>query len=124
MIACTDQGANSIEPGNKATWDFCFQEALAVSGVIDTLKEGEGGWVRGTRRIQGISQVLEGDVAVPDDLAISVQILRGVVVGECWVREEAGVEALCLDSDGEGGAGSNRLAKLGFEDNSRNHVRG
>lgn len=54
----------------------------------------------------------------------AAQCLRSSVVGVCRVGEGASLEVGNLNLDVESGIGSNILARLRGDDNSRNHICG
>ena len=60
-------------PDNDAAYAIAAKLAkdLAdVPGVVDSLKEGECVWIWGCGGLQAVSEILDGDVSVADDLAV------------------------------------------------------
>lgn len=101
MVGCRSKSADTVVTRRKATSDISRQETLAVTRVVDTLEESELSWVRRRSGVQGVSEILNGDVSVADDLALRVELLRGGVVGSVSVGEAASLEVLSLDCDRE-----------------------
>lgn len=90
---------NLIRPSRKSTRNHRRQNAV-LRGLVQTLEEREHRRVRhgcGTET----RELLDDDVGVSDDEPLAVELLRcGVVVG-VGVDEEAGVEVLDGELDGE-----------------------
>ena len=61
-------------------------------------------------------------MAVPDDVAVLVQVLRRRVVVGAGVHEEPRAQVAGLDGHGEGGVGGEAVAGLGRGDDGGDHV--
>lgn len=81
MVPRRDHCAHAVDARGQATGNLSLEGALAVALVINTLEVGELGRVGHFERAQA-ADILDRDVAVTDDVAALVQVLRRrVVVG-------------------------------------------
>ena len=95
VLGC-NHGADAVRAGRKSAVDHCLQKTLAIAGIIDTLEEGKFARVGWGARVQR-ADVLDGDVAVANDVSVIVKVLgRRVVVGR-RVDKVAGLEMNRLD---------------------------
>ena len=122
MVGGTDHGADTVVAGRETAGDGGLELAVAVTGIVDTLEEDELRGVGGVVRVQGVAEILDGNVGVTDDLAGAVEILGRGVVGGVRVGEGAGREVAHLDGDVELLVGLDVLVVLGVLEDGRHHV--
>jgi len=80
MVGGSIDGAETVEAGRDALVDGHSHDSVTVSGGVNTLEECEGQGVKGLSGI-GRRQRLDHDVSVPNDNALSIDLLgSGVVV--------------------------------------------
>lgn len=122
MVGSTGHGADTVVTSGETTSDSGAQASVAVTRVVDTLEEGE---LRGIQRLvrgEGVTQVLDGNVSVANNVASVSKLLRSRVVGVVGVSEGSQVHVCDLDVDIE------VLVRLGLttghraRDDGRGHV--
>lgn len=101
MVLGGGQSADTEVTGGETTSDISGEETLSVTSVVDTLEEGELSWVRRSGGVERVTQILNSDVGVSDNLTLTVELLRSRVVGGIGVGEGTGLQVLSLDSDRE-----------------------
>lgn len=121
MVLGGGQGADTEVTSGKTTSDISGQETLSVTSVVDTLEEGELGWVRRSGGVERVTQILNSDVGVSDNLALAVELLRSSVVGGIGVGESTSLQILSLNSDCEVLLGLDVVAVLGECENRGDH---
>ena len=122
MVGGGRHGAHAVVASGQPAGDGGRDETLAVSGVVDTLEESELGRIQRCGRAQRVSEVLDGDVGVTDNLAI-LEILRSRVVGARGVGEVAQDHVGHVHGDVERGGRVQVLVVGGADDHSRDHGR-
>lgn len=99
VVGGTGHGADTVVTSRETTSDSGAQASVAVASVIDTLEEGE---LRGIQRLvrgEGVTQVLDGDVGVANNVASVSKLLRSRVVGVVGVSESTKVHVGDLNVD-------------------------
>ena len=123
MVRGGGQGAHTVVASGETTGDDSLEEALSVTGVVDTLEESELRSVEGLSWVQAVSEILNCNVCVPNNLSSLQKLRRGVVRGIC-VREGTSDKVGHLNGNVEGGIRFNVLASCRGEcDHGRNHCR-
>ncbi len=122
MVRGRAHGAASVVTSRETTTNGSCETALAVSSVINTLEEDEGGWVRRSGGVKAVAEGLTGDVSVANDVA-TLEGLRSSIVGNIGVGEGTGHEVGDLDSDAEVRVGWNGLTGLREGHDGGDHVR-
>jgi hypothetical protein len=122
MVGSRRHGADAVVTGGKSTGDISLNETLAVAGIVDALEEYELLGVEGGLRVKGVASVLDGDVGVANDPAVSTELSGTAVVGARGVGESAEVEVGNVELDGEGLANGEVLEVPGRGNNSGDHV--
>jgi hypothetical protein len=69
MVGSGRHGADAVVASGKTSSDGGLEKTLAVSGIIDSLEEGELGWIQGGCRIECLSHILDSHVGVADNLS-------------------------------------------------------
>jgi hypothetical protein len=123
MIASRGHGANTINTSRKAADNSGTKSAIAVSSIVESLEEDESGWVRRLLGSDVITQRLDGDVAVTNDIA-ALKLLRCRVVRVIRVGERSSDEVEDSDVNVEIGVGRKVLAGGRAQDDCGNHVLG
>ena len=121
MIGRAGHGADSVEAGGKTGSDVGRKQACTVSIVVDTLEESESLRVGRSAWCQVVTQILDGDVSVTDDIA-ALEFLRSRVIGVSGIGEGTGDQVLRLDGDAERRVGVNVLAWCREDNDRRDHV--
>lgn len=122
MVRRRSHATHSVETLWQTIGHSSGKKTLVVSGIVDSLEEHERLWIRGVAGLQTVTQILDGDVGVANDLAASVEVLGRRVVGRCGVGEGACGETLGLHRDGKCFAGWQVLHWLGGGDDGGDHV--
>lgn len=99
MVGSTGHSADTVVTGGKTTGDRSAKTSITVARVIDTLEEGELGGVQWLVRGEGVTQVLDGDVSVANNVASVSELLGSRVVSVVGVGEGAQVHVGDLDID-------------------------
>ena len=124
MVAGAGNRANPEAPRGQSSGDGGRKPPLAVAGVVDALEEDELGGIERRGRVERAAGVLDRHVGVSDDPSLSVQVLRGRVVGAGGVGEGAELHVVDLDLDVKGLAGLEHVVVLWVEDHGRDHAVG
>lgn len=76
MVRRTNHRASPVHAGGKTAGHHCRELTVVISGLIHALEEGE---LARVRRGGGpeVTDILDGDVGVADDIAIAGEFLRG-----------------------------------------------
>lgn len=123
MVRRGSHSANTVIARRKSSSNSRREPALSITSIVDSLEEGELSGIEGSGGVQGVAEILDGDVGVADDLA-ALELLGGGVVGAIGVGEGSGYEVCHLDFDIEGRVSLDGVAALRWEcDYGRDHVR-
>jgi len=122
VVGCGSHGTQAVVASRETTSDGSTQQASVVAGVVDALEEGKGGSAGRSGGVLAVAHVLNDDVSVADDLALTVDILGRVVVGDVGVGEGAGLKVVDLDRDLERLLSRDGVAVLGVGEDGRNHL--
>lgn len=120
MVGRRGHGANTVDTCGKTTGNSSRETAVSITLIVDTLKEGEGGWIGWGGCIEG-TDGLNSDVSVADDIA-TLKFLGSTVVRCIGVGEGASYEVENLDIDGEIGVGVEVVARSRVGDDGGDHV--
>lgn len=85
VVSSGGHGADTVRASGKTGSEVGRESSLAITGVVDTLKESKLLGVRRSGSLR-VADVLHSDVGVPDNLA-ALEILRSNVVGNVRVGE-------------------------------------
>lgn len=124
MVGGRTHSADTIVASWKSTGNSGAEKTFAVTSIVDTLEEGKLDWVWCDLRREGVSEILDSDVSVADDLALGVEVLGSRIVGRLRIGEGAGLEAGGLDLDVEVGIGGNILGRRWVHDDGGYHLGG
>ena len=91
MVTGRRHRTNTVNPRREAAFDGGGKTTLPITGVVDTLEEGEFGGVRRCGGREVLAERLDGDVDVADDLA-TLERLRSRVVCGVRVGERPGLQ--------------------------------
>lgn len=101
MIGRRCHCADSIVSNRESASHNGLKKTIAITSVVDALKENKLGGVEGLFRVQTCSQVLHGHVGMTDNFA-TFQCLGSGVVGCLRVGERSSDEVGHLNGDVEG----------------------
>lgn len=101
MVGSRGHGAKTVVTSRETTGYICRQKTLAISGVVDTLEEGELGSIQRRGRVKLIAQVLNSHVGVANNVTAAIQVLGSRVVRVIGISECTGSEVSELDLDAE-----------------------
>ena len=121
VVGGTAHGADTVATGGETASHRGGKPALAVSGIIDALEEGELGGIKWLGRVQRITGVLDRDVGVTDDLARPIEVLWRRIVGAGGIGERTELHVGNIDLDVEGLERREVVTVLGVENDSRDH---
>jgi hypothetical protein len=121
MVGCRVHGADTVESSGETSSDSSFEEAIAVAIIVDTLEEVECLWVWAVGGSQVIAKILDGNVAMTNDVA-ALQVLWCGVVSGLSIGERASNQVGDLYLNVESLVGSNVFVVSREEDNRRDHV--
>lgn len=122
MVGSTSHGADTVVTGGKTTSNRGAKTSITVARIVDTLEEGE---LRGIQRLvrgEGVTQVLDGNVSVANNIATVSELLGSRVVGVVGVGEGSQVHVGDLDIDIEVLVRLRLIAGHGACDDGRRHV--
>lgn len=122
MVGSRRHGADAVVASGKSTGHISLNKTLAVAGIVDTLEEDELLGIKRGLGVKRVASVLDGDVGVTNDPAVSTELSGTAVVGARGVGESAEVEVGDVELDGEGLANTEVLEVLGRENHSGDHV--
>jgi hypothetical protein len=69
MVGSGRHCADAVVASRQASSDGGLEKTLAISGIVDTLEEGELGWVQGSGRVECFSHILDSHVGVANNLS-------------------------------------------------------
>lgn len=98
MVSGRSHGADTVDTSRETTSNIGLQTTISVSGIVDTLEEGELRWVRRLLSVDVITERLDGDMGMTNDLT-TLQRLRGGIVGVIRVRESTSLKVVDLQLD-------------------------
>jgi len=121
VVPRRNHGADTIDTDGQTIRNNSLEKTLAVARVVDALEEGEFYWI-GRRSCCHAAHVLDCNVAMANDVAVTIQVLgRSVVVG-CGIHEKTGAEVLRLHLDVERRVRWDLDADFGIGDDGCDHV--
>lgn len=122
VVGRTSHRADTVVTGGQTTSDGGRKLALAISGIVDTLEESKlgGVWWCGGR--QGVTQILNDNVGVTDDLALAIKLLRGGVVSAVRVGEGSELHVCHLHGNIKVRIRGGLLSGQGAENDSGHHL--
>ena len=91
MVGSGGQCAYAIVPSWEAAGNGSTEETLSIASVVDSFEKCKLGSIKSLCRVQAVSQVLDCDVRVSDNLAV-LQGLRRSVVCRISIGEGTGNE--------------------------------
>lgn len=122
MVRRTSHRADTVVTGGQTTSDGGSKFSLAISGVVDTLEESKLGGVWGRGRREGVTQILDDNVSVTNDLALTIELLRGGVVSAVRVGEGSQLHVCHLHGDIKVRVRCGLLSGHGAGDDSCHHL--
>lgn len=122
MVSGRVHGAHSVVASSQTVGDNGLQETIAVTIIVDTLEESKGGWVRRLSGGQVVTQILNRNMAMTDDVAVASYGLRSGIVGGQRIGEDTSVQVRELHLDIEGLVFSDIISRSREKDDGRNHV--
>lgn len=69
MVGGRSHGAHAVVASGKTTSNSGREKTVSISGIIDTLEEDEGDWVGGLSWCKRVSEILDGEMGVSNNLA-------------------------------------------------------
>ena len=121
MVGGRIHGANTISTSRETVGDNSLKKTLAVSIIVDTLEEGKYLRIRGRGSSDITVQILNGNMAMTNNIATLHLLGRGVV-GSQGIGENAGDQVRDLYLDVELSVGCKILARTGEDDDRADHV--
>jgi hypothetical protein len=121
VVPRRDHRAHTVDTSGQTVCNDGLEKTLPVARVVDTLEERERDRI-GRRSRRHTAHILDRNVAMANDVAFSVQVLRRSVIVGRWISEESGAEVLRLDFDVERRVGGHFDADLGTGDDGCDHV--
>lgn len=121
MVSRGGHSANTVSALGKATLDGSLKVAIYVSGVVDTSEKGILGRIRPGRRRDSVTQGLDGNVDVANDLAVLIECLRSGVISSKRIGKGTRGEVVNMNLDLEVRVGLDFLSWMRGLDDSRNH---
>lgn len=121
MVPSRYDGAYAVHALQQTTRYLSLQTALPIAFIIHTLKVGKFSRVGRVDRTE-TSNVLNGDVTVPNDIAVLIEVLRGSVICNAGIHEKSSPQMAGLDRDIERLLRRDNVTRLRMGDDGRDHV--
>lgn len=122
MVGRTSHRADTVVTGGQTTSDGGSKLSLTISGIVDTLEESKLGGVWGCGWREGVTQILNDDVSVTDNLSLAVELLRRGVVGAVRVGEGSELHVCHLHGNVKVRVRCGLLSGHGADDDSCHHL--
>lgn len=121
VVPSRDYSADTVDTSGQTICKFGPEKTPAVAGVVDALEECEGYWIGRCSRGHA-AHALDCNMAMANDVAVSIEVLGCSVVVDRWIGKESGAEVLCLNLNVERRVRGYFHADLGVGDHGRDHV--
>ena len=100
MVGRSRHSADTIVACGKTASDCSLQSTVAITSVINTFEEDESGGIWCCLRRQVVTECLDSDVNVANDVVVvRVQGLGSGIVSDVWIGENACVQVRNLELD-------------------------
>ena len=121
MVGGRVHGADAVEASWKTCSNTGCQKTLTVAGIINTLEEGKRLRVGTLSGSEAAAEILNGDVAMTDDVS-TLQLLGSGVVGGKRISEDTSHQVGNLHLCGESCVWCNVVSRSREQDDGRDHV--
>jgi hypothetical protein len=122
VVGSSGHGAETVVTGGKTARNLGGEKPITVTRVINTLEEGKLSSIQRLGRSKGVTQVLDGNVSVANNVATISKLLGSRVVGVVGVGEGSQVHVGDLDVDIEVLVRLRLFAGHGVYDDGRWHL--
>lgn len=85
---------------------------MSIASIVDALEESELGRIKGCLGVQASASILNSDMSVANDVALTVEVLGRRIVRRCSIGEGTGGEVDHLDLNLEVLVGSDVISIL------------